>query len=114
MGSIGANKNTPQYDRFASGNIEIKTYNKLPKYAQDSVIALDSYNPRSYGYNEPINYHMYYVDNQGVVTFLSEDGTDFLAQVRFLGRSQFGKVEDFDIPANYQYNEGDKLKRKNR
>ena len=82
MGSVGANKNTPQYDRFAGNDIEMKTFNKLPKYIKDSVIAVDSYNPRSYGYNEPIKYHIYYVNKDGVVTFFSEDGSDFLGEMR--------------------------------
>lgn len=100
------------YDRFATGNIEMKTYNKLPKYVQDSVIAVDSYDPRKYGYNEPINYHLYYVNDKGVVDFVSEDGADFLGQLRFMGKTAFGKVSDYDIPSNYEYNTGDVLKKK--
>ena len=95
------------YDR--SKDIEAKIFKKLPKYAQDAVIALDSYNPRSYGYNEPINYHLYYVDKNGVINFLSEDGSDFLAEVRGL-KNDFGRYEDW----NYQgdYSEGQQLHRR--
>ena len=112
MGSIGNTLNY-NYDRFKGGDIKMKVYNKLPKYAQDSVIALDSYNPRDYGYNEPINYHMYYVDRDGTLQFLSEDGSDFMAELRGM-KEDFGKVDDFLIPTNYQYNEGDKFERRKR
>lgn len=110
--SNSGSRNTPQYDRFSGGNIEMKTFNKLPKYIQDSVIAVDSYNPRKYGYNEPINYHLYYVNKDGIVTYFSEDGADFLGEMRSWGKNEFGKVDDFDIPAGYKYNEGDQLKRR--
>lgn len=109
MGSIGNSQYN--YDRFKGNQIERKVYDKLPKYAQDSVIALDSYNPRQYGYNEPINYHMYYIDKNGTITFLSEDGADFMSEVRGL-KGDFGKVDDFKIPTDYKYSEGDKFERR--
>lgn len=99
------------FDRFAGGDIEQKVYKKLPKYAQDAVIAVDSYNPRDYGYNDPINYHLYYIDKGGTIQFLSEDGKDFFGEVRGL-KATFGRVDDFAIPANYQYNMGDTFKKK--
>ena len=110
-GSGSRNAQTEQYDRFAGGNIEMKTYNKLPKYAQDAVIAVDSYNPREYGYNEPINYNLYYIDKSGTIQFLSEDGSDFMSEVRGL-KNDFGKVEDFNIPKGYRYNGGDTFERR--
>lgn len=108
-GSRGGNQKP--FDRFEGGDIEMKTFNKLPKYAQDSVIAVDSYDPRSYGYNEPINYHMYYIDKDGVIQFMSEDGADFIGEVRSQ-RGDFGRVDDFDFPSGYQYNAGDVIPRK--
>ena len=99
------------YNRFEGGNIEMKVYNRLPKYAQDAVIAVDSYNPREYGYNEPINYNMYYIDKNGTINSFYEDGADFFAEVRGL-KNDFGKVDDFNIPKGYQFNTGDTFKKK--
>ena len=105
MGGRGSNSrmsgSAQPFDRFKSGGIDMKTYNKLPQYAKDSVLAIDSYNPREYGYNEPNNYHMFYVDKGGTVQFISEDGKDFMAEVR-ASRSDFGKVDDFDFPSGYK------------
>lgn len=99
------------FDRFTDGDIDMKVFRKLPKYAQDSVIAVDVYNPREYGYNEPNIYHMYYVDKDGKIDWIDEEGSDFLGQVRFQ-RGDFGKVDDFDFPSGYQYKLGDVIPRK--
>lgn len=100
--------NNKPTDRFK--DIEMKTYNKLPKYIQDATIAVDSYDPRSYGYKEPINYHIYYVDKDGKVNFYSGDGADFISNMRYWGKDAFGKVDDFEY--NGKFSEGDILKRK--
>ena len=109
-GSGVRNSQPAQADRFAGNSIEMKTFNKLPKYIQDAVIAVDSYNPRSYGYNEPINYHIYYVNKDGVITFFSEEGADFLGEMRSWGKAEFGKVDDWVYTGNY--NEGEQLERR--
>lgn len=105
------NNQPVQYDRFSGNDIEMKVFKRLPKYIQDSVVALDSYNPRQYGYNEPINYHIYYVNRDGVITFFSEDGSDFLGEMRSWGKEEFGKIDEWVYTGNY--NEGEQLKRRN-
>ena len=107
MGSVGNTLNNESaFNRFAPGNIDMRVYNRLPKYAQKSILMLDADNP---GYNEPINYNMYWIKNDGEIMSMWEDGKDFYDSVRY-HKNDFGNVDDFIIPKGL--NIGDKMRRK--
>lgn len=87
--------------------IHVKTYDKLPKYMQRSVVGLNANNTA-----DGIHYHIWFVNKDGEIDDIDEYGwEDFIYWIRE-NKNNIGNLNDFEYDEQNGFNLGEILRRR--
>ena len=103
---------TGREGKFASNifeTIHVKTYDRLPKYMQRSVVGLNANNTA-----DGIHYHIWFVNKDGEIDDIDEYGwEDFIYWIRE-NKGSIGNLNDFEYDEQAGFRLGDILRRRRR